>query len=283
MFRRIKTFFQAMKAVKAARAGGDVDAEIGKLLNAAGFDDETGEIPFESSVTELLLDPPFESLYPDESNLTKAHVALIRRMRMSWNGAESGAPQCEPLQSFAGGTAPELVRAELGDLSDQELAEFMISLVPAMYLFLDKATLKPGTYTLGNMDADLLAQSKQGLDNAEALFQISPEMSVTLDEEDILLVKETRWEWPDEGDMLGALENADIAGPTIDPKRPYGDMSYIDLDIHRALSWPVESRNEDGYIQISDAQSEDATRLHFKQLGAVQAFLEHAELDLDDL
>lgn len=283
MFRRIRLFFQAMKAVKAARAGGDIDAEVDALLHKAGFDGASGGggMAVSGAAADLLYEPPFAQLYPDTPVLNQAHVALIRRMRLGWNGAEVGAPQCHPEQSFAGGKAPDLVRAALGDLPDEEVAEFMVSLVPALQQFMAQATLAPGTYPLSNMTADLLAESQRGLENADTLFAIGSDMRFAVEAEDILLAKHAQWQWPDEGDMFGALERGDIAGPTVDPKRPYGEMSYIDLDIHRILDWPVEQRNEKGFVAITDAQAEAATRLHFRQLGTMQAFLEHAEISVD--
>jgi len=279
MFRRLKLFVQSVKAVRAARAGGDIDAEVDKLLRQAGFEGSSGPgSDLDNAAQDLLLDPPFEALYPDAPHLTAAHVALIRRMRLSWNGVESGAPQCEPSQSFTGGMAQALIRAELGDVDDEAVAEFMVSLAPAMGVFMQHARLAPGTYTLGNMTPELLAQAKAGLEGADALFAIAPGMRFTVEADDLTLAAQAQWQWPDEEDMYAAFDAGDIAGPTVDGKRPYGDMSYIDLDIHRILGWPVEARTEDGNIAISDAQQAMATRLHFRQLGTLQAFVQHADI-----
>lgn len=282
MFRRLKLFGQALKTVSAARKGGDINAEVDKLLAKAGFDEGSG-IPGEvstlsESAQDLLLEPDFDALYPDKPKLTKPHLTLIRQMRLSWNGVESGAPQCEPIQSFTGGTAPDLIRAELGDIDDEAVAEFMITLPAALRVFMEKATLAPGTYTLGNMTPELLERAKMGLEGADRLFSISPDMTFTVEQDDITLAAHAQWQWPDEGDMYEAFDHDDIAGPTVDGKRPYGDMSAFDLDVHRILGWPIERRNKDGYIEVTDAQVDMATRLHFRQLGTLQAFVEHAKI-----
>ncbi|MEL7255000.1 MAG: hypothetical protein AAGL23_12550 [Pseudomonadota bacterium] len=282
MFRRLKLFFQAVQTVRAVRKGGDPDAAIDQLMQKAGLggDDGDAEASWDNAAADTLLDPPFDRLYPDQHSLTAHHLTMIRQMRLSWNGTESGAPQCHPHNSFTGGRAPDLVREFLGDADDAGVADFMISLLPALSVFTDQATLTPGHYTLTNMDAASLGESKQGLRDADTLFAISDDMQIEIDADDIALARAATWEWPYEDDMLDALERGDIAGPTVDPKRPYGDMSYYALDVHRVLDWPVEARNEDGFIQLTEAQEAEATRLHFRQLGVMQALLEHGAVTL---
>lgn len=202
-------------------------------------------------------------------------------MRLSWNGEESGAPQCAPLDSFTGGKAPEVIRAELGQASDEEVAQFILSLFPALKQFISKATLEPGQYTLNNMPPALLEQTKYGLQNADELFNITEDMVVTVTKEDIELAKGAYWKWPYPEEMEDAMLAGVIPGPKVDSKRPYGDMSYYALDIHRILSWSVISSNENGRVELSKDQENEATKLHFRQLGVMQAFLEHAKIEIE--
>lgn len=282
MLRRLKLLFQAFQTAREVRKGGDPDAAIDKLLQKAGFDDESGDLEasYDNMAAEMLLDPPFEQLYPEKRTLTAHHVTLIGQIRLSWNGTEAGAPQCHPVPGFTGGSAPDLVRDFLGNVDDDHVAEFMVSLLPAMGVFTSQAKLEPGRYTLRNMSAALLEESKRGLRDADTLFAISEDMQVDIEADDIALARAAMWEWPYEDDMLAALRRGDIAGPTVDPKRPYGDMSYYALDVHRVLGWPIEARDVDGFIQITDAQEQEATRLHFRQLGVMQALLEYGEISL---
>ncbi|MEM6588469.1 MAG: hypothetical protein AAF641_08490 [Pseudomonadota bacterium] len=280
MFRRLKLFFQAVQTVRSVRKGGDPDAAIDQLLQNAGLGGDGGDVEasYNNMAADTLIDPPFDQLYPDTPTLTADHVSLIRRMRLSWNGTESGAPQCHPTSGFTGGTAPDLVRNLLGEADDEAIATFMISLMPALGAFTSSAKLEPGRYTLKNMGAALLNESRRGLEDAETLFAISDDMQVDIGADDIALARAATWEWPYEDDMLDALEMSDIAGPTVDPKRPYGEMSYYALDVHRVLNWPIEARNEDGFIDLTVAQEEEATRLHFRQLGVMQALLENGDV-----
>lgn len=281
MFKKLRLFFQSVKAVRS----GDLQ-HIDDFTRSAVADAMNGGqsqvTRLRPDVEDMLYAPSSDVLYPAEPQLTAQHVAMIRRIRLGWNGTESGAPECAPANSFVGGRAPDLIRDLLGDdVDDAAIAEFMISFLPALRAFMHSADLAAGTYTLSNMDADLYARSKRGLENAAALFAIAPDMTFTVTQDDITLAKATQWDWPDEDDMAVACERGDIAGPTVDPKRPYGDMTYIDLDIHRVLGWPVETRTESGHIGISDQQADEATRLHFRQLGTLQAFVEHAQLPPD--
>ncbi|MCK0120838.1 hypothetical protein MWU61_09820 [Loktanella sp. F6476L] len=268
MFTKLRFFLQAFKAVRS----GDSD-QIDAVTRAAMAGPKSSPC---DAAQDTLFSPSSDLLYPLASQLTDDHIVMIRRMRLDWNGMESGAPQCVPSQSFTGGKAPDLIRTLIGDADDIAIAHFMVALRPALSIFMDKAELQPGTYPLSNMDADGLARTKRGLDNADTLFAITPDMTMTVTDADIALAKAAQWEWPDEDDMFSAFEAGDIAGPTVDPKRPYGDMTYIALDMHRVLGWPIEARTENGHIGISDEQEAEATRLHFRQLGTMQAFLEHA-------
>lgn len=281
MFHRLKLFVQAIKTAHAVRKGGDFDVEVEKLMRRTGLKEARHLTNFSLDATaeDLLLNPPVEKLLPRDPQLTPDHVKLIRQMRLSWNGVENGAPQCEPTRSFTDGKAPKLVRNMLGDVSDEEVVEFMISLLPAIGVFMREATLVPGTYTLRNMDTNQLASTIQGIEATYSPFQINDDFTIILTEEDIRLCKSATWEMADEDEMYSALEHGDIAGPTVNPKRPYGEMSNIILDIHQILEWPVEHRGANGQREISEAQSTLARELHFRQLGTMQAFLECANCD----
>lgn len=271
MFTKLRLFLQAFKAVRS----GDPD-QIDAFTDAA----IKGTGPqLSDAAQDVLFSPSSDLLYPAEQQLTDDHIAMIRQMRLDWNGTESGAPQCVPKHSFTGGKAPDLIRNLLGnDASDADVADFMISLVPALRVFMNTAQLAAGTYKLSNMDAATLKDSQRGLEGADALFAIGPDMTMDVADDDIALLRNAQWEWAAEDDMFVALQKDNIAGPTVDPKRPYGEMTYFDLDMHRILGWPVETRTESGHIGISEEQAAEATRLHFRQLGAMQAFLEHGQI-----
>ncbi len=287
MFKTLNYFWQVFRIVRQARKGevSQGAAARGVLREAAaasgGDPDDFPEpsVDLSEEAMEQLTEPDFDLLYPDDFELTPQHVELIRNMRLSWNGTESGAPQQDPLRPFKGGPTLGLLDSDLGVTDDEQTkVSFLIDRRAALASFCQQAQLEPGSYQLSNITFEDVADALGWLDDWADRVGVDRDMRITLTAEDILLAKAVQWEWPDEGEMYDAFVHGEIAGPTVDPKRPYGDMSYIDLDIHRVLEWPTEIRNEDGFVALTDAQTEAATRLHFRQLCALQALLEHGRL-----
>lgn len=63
----------------------------------------------------------------------------------------------------------------------------------------------------------------------------------------------------------------------MDPKRPYGDMTYFFIDMAAALGRPI-TRDRDGHPDFSAQEKKDYQRLHGEMLWAVAAFLRYAKL-----
>ncbi len=61
----------------------------------------------------------------------------------------------------------------------------------------------------------------------------------------------------------------------MDPKRPYGDMTYFQYDMAYHLALKVESK--DGEKLLSEDQEKALQHLHWQMLGALQVFVENAE------
>jgi len=67
-------------------------------------------------------------------------------------------------------------------------------------------------------------------------------------------------------------------GPAIDPKRPYGDMTYWYPEMATMLGWKMD-KNDEGYFETSPDQKERLGALHFTQLACAQAMLEHGQIE----
>jgi hypothetical protein len=63
----------------------------------------------------------------------------------------------------------------------------------------------------------------------------------------------------------------------MDPKRPYGDMTYFFIDMAAALGRPV-IRDGKGDPQFSHQEIKEYQRLHGEMLWAITAFLRYAKL-----
>ena len=113
---------------------------------------------------------------------------------------------------------------------------------------------------------------------SDAYLGLTDQGEVIVTADHVKLIREMLWEWPNEYDVEDVLDFGGIPAPVIDGKRPYGAMSYYQLDVHRAQGWPVEKKTDDGYIALTDAQEIDATQLLHQMFGVMQVLLENAEL-----
>ena len=224
-------------------------------MEAVGFDRGTPAIS-DSMIDALTGYIEYDRLFPETFTLTGNHVAAIRKMHLDWGTAEVGAPCLSPDAPYGDQTTMEMLAELLGDVSEQEQVDFLISLPCAIRDFCQKATLTAGSY-----------------DTVDG--------PVVVTEDHLKLVPELSWYWPNEDDMFDVINNGDIGGPEVDPKRPYGDMSFYQLDIHRALGWPIEAKNDDGFIELTEAQIEAGSVLHADMLGVTRAFFAHAKVELE--
>lgn len=246
-----------------------------------------GPTKLSDDIQSYLVDPPFDDIY-DEDNLfqfNSDYLTLIRQSVLSWDGAERGAPRLDPLKPM--GKADlfgQLSSIQSVGTSDQQRVRFYVSMVSALNYFTDKALLEPGEYELNNLSVKNIRElmrgysysDEAGLSDAELGF--SDAGKVVMSAEIIALVKGAYWGWSNHWENDEMIGDGWWPSPAIDPKRPYGDMSYIELDMHRILEWPVKKRDKDGYIELTDEQQEQLTLLHFRLLAATQVFLENARL-----
>lgn len=235
---------------------------------------------------DYMMDPPKAAIYEQKDGysayrqmpITSAARELIRRAVLIQDALESGAPRFHPLTPF--GTEDgwgDYARA-FGTSDDLATAKAAVSLIPQLYDFQKRADLPPGTYALRNISADNIRKQFAYLEVDDAYLGLTPAGEVIVTEDHLKLIRGMLWEWPNGYDVEDMIAYDAVPAPVIDAKRPYGDMSYFELDIHRILDWPVEKRSDEGWIRTTDAQDEEGGRLHTQMLGVMQVFLERAEL-----
>jgi hypothetical protein len=176
--------------------------------------------------------------------LTEAQVQRLRRAVVVWSPVESGAPALLPSLAVLDAEEPDV----------PEAAE----LTAALEAFLERGRLEPGRYTCRNPLAGHPMASRL-LPPSAASTATQAEVAFTVTAEHLKLLRAQRWE-----------------SLMVNPKRPYGDMSYFELDMAEVLGEPVV-QDEDG--QLPEGQVERLGRLHEETVAALQVFLQHAKLD----
>lgn len=231
-----------------------------EIMGAAGFGKGSGPA-FSDEMVNALYSPAWEDMWRKEFSLSAAQIDLIKRAQLVWEPAEAGAPKLSLRTPYAGGTTPEQLTRLLGDdAREEDKQALLISMVQAFSTFCDKAVISSGEYNVSSSDRAVSDQT----------IQLSDDL--------IALVRNLQWDWPDEDYMGVLLFDGEVAGPRCDCKRPYGDMSFFALDIHRILGWEAVTRNEQGYVEITDAQAAEAEALHSQILPALRAVLAYGDV-----
>lgn len=146
--------------------------------------------------------------------------------------------------------------------ADQARVETLVAELPEAFAqFLAHGQLTPGRYEYANPLLDL-EFATEGL--PEEIGSLARDQTVHFDLADhhLALLRAARWR--------GLWMNA---------KRPYGDMTYFELDMADILGEAVV-RDAEGRLPAS--QEKRLWRLHAETLPALQIYLRHAAIDLGD-
>lgn len=227
-----------------------------------------------------LIDPryprDFSVRTPDPQRL----VPLIGQLCLSMDGAESGAPMTDPNTPLTTGAPWEAVALALGTQDAQALLDGWLDMATLVRTAAWYGQIAPGTYDLRNRTQAQLMDALAGYGWSAAEAGFDADGRVTLTEQKIILLRNQMWQWTHDEIGEEIYHDGGWPGPSVDPKRVYGDMSFIELDMHRVLELPIERRDDRGYIQLSDAQLASLSALHSTMLPATQVFLENVTLDL---
>jgi hypothetical protein len=242
---------------------------------------------FSEAATEILVNPA--DALPEMSDIvfgntpftvTEKHIALLRKMRFAWETAETGAPMVDPDLPYA---TPDLIAA-IGDRKgatiEADRAREHVEVYLALSKMLAHGSLKPGDYPLLNVRSEDIHVMMRGYfeDDTplnDAPLGLTPDGLFRITAEHLELIKVLQFAWPDEEQASELVGRGDWPAPTMDPKRPYGDMSYFEADMAHILDLKVETK--DGEKVLSEEQENAMQHLHWQMLGALQVFVENAD------
>jgi len=192
----------------------------------------------------------------DSLSITAADLAAVRELPVMWSPTESGAPAVYDFSKKNLNMSTSAYRRAM------RVAEVLIQL----------GELPPGHYEYDSpLDpGDLATQPFV----QHRLAQVSGNR-VAIDATDAHLKL-----------MRGAVTNliddgGRDTGVEIDPKRPYGDMTYFEIDMSRILGIPAEGPPRTDYPELRDftkPQRQKFRELHEQMEPVLQVFLKHATL-----
>ncbi len=229
--------------------------------------------------------------FPDMSDIvsgqtaftvTAEHIALLRKLRFSWETAETGAPMVDQQAPYGTPDPLAAIADVTGAKTEADTARQHIEMHLALSKMLRHGSLKPGDYPLLNIKSQDVNKLMNGYfendtpANMTALG-LTSDGKFRLTGEHLNLIKAILFQWPDE-DQVTELFDLDLwPAPAMDPKRPYGDMSYFQADMAHILGLKVEA--SDGKKELSEEQERALQHLHWQMLGALQVFVENAEFN----
>lgn len=205
--------------------------------------------------------------------VTAEHIRLVRKLRVSWLNAEAGAPVINGNKPFGIKRVHESMATILGwkdpaKLSKEQVADLDHMLADIAYdipqIFLSAAAVRPGKYRLHNTYIDDFPAGKFNI-NVDGAGDYEFGKATVLDfdftEEHIKLLKVCAWKYW-----------------CVDPKRPYGDMTYFYYDMVDALGLQVE-RAADGRAIIPPREIKRLDRLHAEMMFAFSVLFQYGVLE----
>lgn len=143
------------------------------------------------------------------------------------------------------------------------MPELPQGLLEAVEVLIDAGKLRPGSYTIRNAVRE----------------RIEHGVGLPLDDGGPAIPAATAFQFEVTSDHLKLFAHASFRGPGFNFKRPYGDMTFYELDMADALGVPIPPKAADG--KAGDFTPEQIARfdkLHGEMLFTFQAFLQYAEL-----
>lgn len=188
--------------------------------------------------------------------ITEADIAVVRRLPVIWMPCESGAPAVFELDEKALSDEDEYRRA-------MRTAEVLIQL----------GEMAPGRYEYDNPLSPELSAEQPFVENQRAEIA-GTRVTIDVTEAHLKLLRAANVQTLDDGGL-------DI-GVQMHPKRPYGDMSYFELDMGDILGIQPEGPPRKDRPQLrdfSEAQLERFSELHEQTQPVLQVLLQHATLE----
>ena len=242
----------------------------------------------------------------EQFHFTETHRKLLRELRIAWDPTENGAVTVHPLEPFGsqnvygdishivglGPLGKDSAKLKLTPQQEERAKQFLKDLFPAVEIFLQNARLAPGEYKLRVKQPSALDEGVSQVDfvaseREKELVLMSPPEAV--DGDPFTFTSEHRKLLFATADYLRGNSRAakgeenyfDV--PALDPKRPYGDMTYYPLDIAEQLGIAIDNRDYEGRDKPPPFRIEKLKKLvdlHLSMLDAMILFLAEATLEV---
>lgn len=276
---------------------------IGKLLRIAGsllqgvkdglsissarsLGGRFAELPSETAAYWLVADRVFPGEYTGREDawfgdgafeVQPEHISLLRRMRFTWEGAERGAPMLAADRPYGqADLVAQLGQAFPGD-DAAAIARRHVGMTYVLMRALRHGALPPGDYRFENITPDDVRHAMAGYADlqGDTDLGLNADGSITITDEHLRLLREITVRWPPESECEERLAMAQYPAATCDCKRPYGDCTFIEVDMARILD-RLPQAPADGIFDPAPDLARHLQRLHWQMLPAIQAFVEHA-------
>ena len=197
-------------------------------------------------------------------------LKLVRAMVVSWDITEIGAPTIDPEIPYGSSDLLSDIKRISAAGSDEEAMLLHRQTKDGLERFLRHARLRPGKYSYDNLLAgkspEFTVDIRADIDPQN---QNAPTVTFEFKQEHLKLLRvaAVRWnEWDlEEGEEFHAT-------PGIDPKRPYGNMTFFYADMADALG--IAFKNDADLL----ARKDFFLHLHREMQPALQVFLKHAQM-----
>ncbi|MCC7250713.1 hypothetical protein [Hyphomicrobium sp.] len=180
------------------------------------------------------------------------------------------------------------VLAQLADVfvtdDADALARRHVEMLFVLARALKHGVLAPGRYRLGNISAGDVRDAMRGYGGADGVSDadlgLDADGAVTVTDEHLKLLRNIEIRWPSSSECEERVDAGVYPAAAADPKRPYGDYTYIEVDMARILGCLPPAPDGDGpaVFEPEPALAAHLQRLHWQMLGAMQVFVENAEL-----
>jgi len=225
----------------------------------------------------------YASQEPSAPTITPRHVQALRKLRFAWDPAiESGGPVVDALTPYGSENLAADLGPILGTRDKVAIARFHREVSSLLIWALKNGELAEGDYRLADVDnASMEARLRRELarypalpsERVEAILaevpRLNPDGQFHFTDQHRRLLRQLRLEWPD-GQILWFIAGSGYPAPTVNFKRPFGDMTAFEIDMAAILGLP---RPKDGTIDpVLD-------RLYWEMWPALQTLVEHAKFD----
>lgn len=253
-----------------------------RRLGVADADAAHTELP--EPVTEIWLDPESPCALADGAwfgdgsfEITPRHVDLMRQMRFTWDGAERGAPMLDARRPYGRSDLLTQLGETFASGDDAERARRHVEMFFVLGRALKHGALEPGRYPLRNVSADDVRRAMRGYDATDADLGLDADEQVTITDDHLQLLRDIDIRWPSESDCEDRFAAGEYPAAAGDPKRPYGDFTFIEVDMARILG-VLPPADDSGIFEPSPELADRLQRLHWQMLVAMQVFAEQADL-----